>query len=461
MQSQFKNIFMCTSLMLTALLFGQKQEPPVGGAPKDFNLPQKEVFSLTNGMNATLVPYGNLPKVTVRLIVRAGNIDEAAEEVWLADLVGELMKEGTTSRNAEAIAAEAASMGGTVNINVGPDQTTIEGDVLSEFAPALVKLLADIVRNPSLPESEIARLKNDLLRNLSIQKSSPQSLTLEKFRQQLYPNHSYGRLFPTEAMVQNFTIDKVRDFYRKNFGASRAHIYVAGRFDSNTAAQAIRAAFSDWEAGSPASTNIPNPVSKRVLHLIDRPGAAQSTIYLGLPVINPKDKDYRALLLTNTLLGGFFSSRVTANIRENKGYTYSPFSSVSSRYRDAYWLQVADVTTEVTGPALNEIFHEIDRLQNEAPSEEELDGVKNYMAGTFVLQNSSRNGIINQLAFLDLHGLDDSYLTDYVKTIQAVTPAEVQRLAQTYLKDEQMTIVITGDLKKIKEQVWSFREIVN
>ncbi|NUO83191.1 insulinase family protein, partial [candidate division KSB1 bacterium] len=217
----------------------------------------------------------------------------------------------------------------------------------------------------------------------------------------------------------------------------------------------------DWEAGSPASTNIPNPVSKRVLHLIDLPGAAQSTIYLGLPVINPKDKDYRALLLTNTLLGGFFSSRVTANIRENKGYTYSPFSSVSSRYRDAYWLQVADVTTEVTGPALNEIFHEIDRLQNEAPSEEELDGVKNYMAGTFVLQNSSRNGIINQLAFLDLHGLDDSYLTDYVKTIQAVTPAEVQRLAQTYLKDEQMTIVITGDLKKIKEQVWSFREIVN
>ncbi len=461
MQSQFRIIFLCASLMLTTLAFGQKQVPPAGGAPKDFNLPQKEVFSLTNGMNATLVPYGNLPKVTVRLVIRAGNIDEAADEVWLADLVGDLLKEGTTARNAEAIAAEAASMGGTVNINVGPDQTTIEGDVLSEFAPALVKLLADIVRNPSLPESELARLKKDMSRNLSIQKSSPQSLTLEKFRQQLYPEHSYGRLFPTEAMIQSFTIEKVREFYSANFGAARAHVYVAGRFDSEAAAQALREAFSDWATGSTQAANVPHPVAKRVLHLLDRPGAAQSTIYLGLPVINPADKDYRTLLVTNTLLGGFFSSRVTTNIRENKGYTYSPASSVSSRYRDAYWVQVADVTTEVTGPALNEIFHEIERLQNEAPSEEELNGVKNYMAGTFVLQNSSRGGIINQLAFLDLHGLDDNYLTDYVKTIQAVTPAEVQRMAQTYLKDESMTIVITGDLKKIKEQVWSFREIVN
>jgi predicted Zn-dependent peptidase len=96
--------------------------------------------------------------------------------------------------------------------------------------------------------------------------------------------------------------------------------------------------------------------------MIDRPDAAQSTIYLGLPVVDPSHKDYLGLLVTNTLLGGFFSSRVTANIRENKGYTYSPNSSISSRYRDAYWVQVADVTTDVTGPALKEILYEINRL---------------------------------------------------------------------------------------------------
>lgn len=207
--------------------------------------------------------------------------------------------------------------------------------------------------------------------------------------------------------------------------------------------------------------NIPAPVSKRAVHLTDRPGAAQSTIYLGLPVIDPTQKDYMALLVTNSLLGGSFGSRITSNIREDKGYTYSPFSSISTRYRDAYWAEVADVTTEVTGASLKEIFYEIDRLQAEAPSEEELRGIQNYLAGVFVLQNSTPSGIIGQLALLNLHGLPESYLTEYVKNIYAVTPAEVQRIAQTYLRDEEMTIVITGDVKKISAQIAAFGAIVN
>ncbi|MCG3119612.1 MAG: hypothetical protein ALAOOOJD_02050 [bacterium] len=248
-------------------------------------------------------------------------------------------------------------------------------------------------------------------------------------------------------------MDKVKNFYATNFGAARARLYVAGRFDAQAVAAAIREAFGDWARGSDIMINIPKPVTQRAVHMVDRPGAAQSTIYLGLPVVDPSHKDYMALMVTNTLLGGFFSSRVTANIREDKGYTYSPFSSISSRYRDAYYVQIADVTTDVTGPALKEIFYEINRLQGEAPSEEELNGVKNYLAGSFVRQNSARGGIIGQLAFLGLHDLDDSYVTEYVKNVFAVTPADVQRMAQTYLRDEEMTLAITGDVKKIKAPV--------
>ena len=171
--------------------------------------------------------------------------------------------------------------------------------------------------------------------------------------------------------------------------------------------------------------------------MIDRPGAQQSTIYLGLPVIAPGHNDYIAFQVMNSLLGGSFGSRITANIREAKGYTYSPFSQHSSRYRDAYWVQVADVTTAVTGPSLKEIFYEIERLQKEPPTEDELQGIKNYLAGIFVLQNSSRQGVIGQLAFLDLHGLDESYLTTYVQKVFAVTPKDVQRIAQTYLLERQ------------------------
>jgi len=165
--------------------------------------------------------------------------------------------------------------------------------------------------------------------------------------------------------------------------------------------------------------------------------------------------------VANALLGGSFGSRITSNIREQKGYTYSPFSQVSIRFRDAYWVEIADVTTAVTGPSLKEIFYEIDRLRNEPPSADELQGIKNYLAGIFVISNSSRQGIINQLALLDLHRLDDRFLTSFVQNVLAVTPKDVQRIAQTYITPDKMTIIVVGDKAKVAEQISAFGEVVN
>ena len=439
----------------------QKEQPPEGGKPKPFTLPQRETITLPNGMKATLVQYGTIPKVAISVIVRAGKLNESASQVWLSDLTGNMMKEGTTSRSSAAVAEEAASMGGSLDLTVGPDQTILFGDVLSEFGPQFVRLTADVVQHPLLPEKELARIKNNLTRVLTISKTQPGLLALERFRKILYPNHAYGRYFPTEQMIESYTIADVQKFYRDNFGAARTHIFIAGRFDPTEMKKAIREAFEAWPRGPEPLEDIPKPTVGRTLQLIDRPGAAQSTIYVGLPVIYPSHPDYMALLVTNTLLGGSFASRITSNIREQKGYTYSPNSSVSTRYRDAYWTEVADVTTSVTGASLKEIFYEIDRLQKEPPTEKELNGIKNYLAGIFVLQNSSREGVINQLSFLNLHRLPDKYLTDYVQNIYAVTPQEVQRIAQTYLQPDKMAIVIVGDREKIAKDVSAFGQIVN
>ena len=192
-------------------------------------------------------------------------------------------------------------------------------------------------------------------------------------------------------------IENSRSFHGANWGAARAHLPVSGRFDEAAVEAAARQAFGDWAAGPAAAVDVPEPVSERKIVLIDRPGAVQSTVYLGIPVPDPSQPDWIAQGVTNSLLGGSFNSRITSNIRESKGYIYSPFSQISARYRDAYWVEVADVTTDVTGASLKEIFHEIDRLQSEPPSEEELRGIQNYTAGTFVLTNSSPSGIINVL----------------------------------------------------------------
>lgn len=440
-----------------------RQTPPAGGTPRDFTLPARQSFSLPNGLTASLVAYGSLPKAAVSVRVRTGNIDEAPDAIWLADLTGELMSEGTEGLDAEALGAAVAGMGGTLDITTSFDGTFVSTDVLAEFAPQAVRLLADVVRRPRLPDSELPRLKDDLVRELEIALSQPQPLADRRFAELLYPDHPYGRLYPTEAMIRGYGVEAVVEHFRANFGAQRTAVYVAGVFDAAATEQAIRESFADWERGPAPTRNVPGPATRsqpaRRIHLVDRPGAVQTTLRIGLPVPDPSSPDHMALTVTNALLGGMFSSRITSNIREDKGYTYSPGSAVTARYRSAHWAETADVTTDVTGPSLKEIFHEIDRLQAEPPPAAELAGVHSYLAGVFVLQNSSRGGIIGQLWFVDLHGLSESYLTEYVRNVYAVTAEDVQRVARQLLRDEEMTVVAVGDRAKIEAQVQPFGEL--
>jgi predicted Zn-dependent peptidase len=340
---------------------------------------------------------------------------------------------------------------------VGDDRTQVGGAVLSERGPDMVRLEADLLRNPRFPESELARVTANKAREVAIAKSQPQAIAQEQFVKTLYGDHPYGRLFPTDAMLKSFTIAEVKDFYARNFGAARAHLYVVGIFDAAAVERAVRESFESWAAGTPPTAKPPAPRTGHSVTLLDRPNAVQSTIMVGLPVPDPAAKDYTALTVTDALLGGTFGSRITTNIREQKGYTYSPYSYVSTHRRDAYWVQQADVTSKFTGASLKEIFGEIDRLQKEAPGTPELDGIKNNMIGTFTLRNSSRGQIVSLLAENDLQGLGDDYLSGYVKRVMAVTPGEVQRITSTYLKPERMTLVVVGDKATVADQLAPFQ----
>jgi len=436
-----------------------KQQPPTPGPARPFSLPSPKRLSLDNGLGLTLVPYGSFPKARVVLFVDSGNAYEGADEVWLADLTARLIREGTTRRDATAISTEAARMGGSLEVSAGEDRTTLGGEVLSEFAPEMVRLVAELATSPAFPESELARLQDDLARELSIAKSQPQPLAQEAFRKALYGAHPYGRLFPTAEQLKGYGVGQAKAFYERTYGAARATLYVVGRFDAAAVETTARQAFAAFRKGTAAAAPAPKPTTARRIHLVDRPGSVQSTLLLGLPVVAPGSPDWIPLQVTHTLLGGYFSSRITSNIREQKGYTYSPFAQLSTRRGDAYWAEQADVTTAVTGDSLKEIFFEIDRLQAEPPSAAELGAVKAYLAGTFVLQNSSRQGIVTQLANLDLQGLGDDYLKTWVAKVNAVTPEQVSEMARKYLRDDAMTIAIVGDRKLIEEQLKPYAPI--
>lgn len=442
------------SLAIAPVAIAQKELPPKPGQPKATKLPAKHELTLANGMQVTLVPFGKIPKTTMSLAIRVGNINEGPNEVWLADLMGDMMREGTPTRTSQQIAETLSGMGGGLGVNVGSDQMSIGTEVLSEFAPAALEVIADVAMHPAFPASELARLKAARVRNLAIQKSNAGALAREQFAQAVYGDHPYGRFFPTEQMLQDYTLDQVKNFYGANIGAARAHLYVAGVFDALAMEKKIRQLFDGWTKGPAVFTNVPTTTPKRAVLISDRPNAVQSSLVIGLPITaDPSSPDYTAMQVTDQILGGAFSSRITSNIREQKGYTYSPGSFIGTHYHEAVWNEIADVTTAVTGASIKEIFGEIDRLRATPPGVEELRAIQNSMVGTFSLQTATRGGMLGQLSFVNMQGLTDDYLNGYVGRVLAVKPADVQRMAQKYLDPSKMIISVVGDKKTVEPQL--------
>jgi len=377
--------------------------------------------------------------------------------VWLSTLTLQMIKEGTERMTAAEVANEAARMGGQLDIGTGTDLSTVQMDVLSEFASDAVKLIADVLRHPRFPESELERVRSNGLRQLAVQLATPQAQANQAFMGKIFPNHAYGRVYPSENQYKSYTIADVRKFYAEFVGAQRTHVYVVGKFDAAAVRKAIEGAFDGWAAGTAVKHTPPSPAPKGELVLLDRPDAVQSTLRIGTPVpVNPGDKDFFPLQVANNLLGGAFISRITNNIREQKGYTYSPFSQLTNRYRTAYWQEAADVTTKFTGESMHEIVFEIDRLRKDPPSAQELKAIQNYMGGIFVLNNTSNQGIIGQLSFVDLHGLSPDYLKTYIQRVDAVTRQDVQRIAEQYWNPVKMTYVVVGDKAKVADAVKSY-----
>lgn len=444
----------CIIAALFSSVASAQQTPPPPAPPRPFQLPTPATISLDNGLKATFIDFGVVPKVTIAVVIRTGGLNQGGK-IWLSSLTCDLLEEGTQNKSSAQLAEAAASMGGALSIGAGDDESLLSLDVLAEYGSDAIALLAEVLTQPLLPESELPRLKQNYRRSLSVSLTQPQSLAGAAFAEALYPGHPYGDAFPTPEQLDSYSIEDVRQYYADNFGARRTHIYIAGRFDRAALEQAIRDRFGQWRKGPYPLIQPPPKNVARTVKLIDRPDAPQSTLRIGQRVIDPTQPGFTALSLANTLLGGALTSRITMNLRETKGWAYSPSSALSTNYHDASWAENADVKAEVTGPALVEIFKEIEALRAQPPQAAELDAVKNYRNGIFVLSSATRSGLISQLTFMNLQELPYEWLTSYVERLYAVTPEQISQAVQQQLDPAQMSVVVVGDLATVREQLES------
>ncbi len=434
------------------------EQPPIGD-PVPFELPQTTSFTLDNGLEVTFIPFGLAPTVDISLQIRAATLDDG-DQTFLSALTGAMMSEGSAGRSREEISTEIASMGGSISTNVGRHTTELSTGALSQYGTDAIAVLADVAMRPNFDESEFVRVRASVVRDVDVQRAQPGSIATEAYRRILFgPDHPYGNTLPSEDQLRGYEMADVQAFYDAHYGAGRSRLYVAGHFDGAAMETAIREAFGDWERGE-TDTAISAPASAGpIVQLIDRPGAPQTTIRLGFPIMGIGDEDAPAFDVMNALLGGSFTSRLTRNLREDKGYTYSPGSGETWTMDGGFWTFNADVTAADTAAALRETFNEIARLQGETPPADEADGMRNWLAGIFILQNASTGGLINQLGQRDLYGLPDDYLDQYVPDILAVSDEDISAMARNYLPLDRMVLVLVGDLAVISDEVRALPEV--
>jgi predicted Zn-dependent peptidase len=420
--------------------------------------PQRRVQTLGNGLQVVLAESRAIPKVSVDLVFRSGNAAVAAEAPGLAEMVAAVVRTGTATRPSRRVEEDLRRMGADLSTSAGADSSTVSISGLAEFTGGLLELAADLVQNAAFPAEEFERERRQYVEALRIERATPGFLAGERLRRVLFGAHPYAVVAPTEEQVEGYRRGQLLDYYRRHYAPGNALLIAAGDFDAARMLGEIERAFGAWSAPAPAPRTDPAlpELRGRRVHLVHLPETVQTQVMLGNRAITRRHPDWRALALANAIFGGAFHSRLVTNIREQKGYTYSPRSSVHALQQHGYFSVHAAVRNEVAAAALAEIFYEMDRMRALPVTEEELDDARNYLSGVFSLGLATQDGMLGQLATVYLYGLPEDYLETYRESIRRLTSADVLDAARKYFASPDAQIVLVGDANLIGDQAALF-----
>ena len=449
------------TLALTPAIAQQKTPPPPGPA-RPLNLPTITEKKLPNGLTVVLAPLKNVPKISSILTFRAATTaSDRKAHPGIAQIAASVANEGTDTRTSKQLKEELRSIGGSLSLGSDADSTTMSASSLSEFSSKLFELMSDVAQHPSFPETEVKLAQENTIQQIRAGRAEPGFLANERFQKAVFGDHPYSFVVADEKSISALTPADLRAFVAKHYIPNTSHLIVVGDIDVDKTFAEIEKAFGPWKSGAaPSDENPPVPKrDKRQIYFVNRPGSIQSAIYIGNVSIPRKDRDYFALRTADTIYGSSFYSRLTRNIRESKGYTYSPFSTSNTRAKTGAFLAGAFVRNEVTGPTLLEIFYELDRMRVLPVTDEELSAAKEYSTGNFSVELASQFGLAGRINTIYTFDLDKNFINDFRPKIEALTTADIQKAAAKYFDTYHAAIVIVGDWDKVKDQVTPFGDV--
>lgn len=444
-----------------AAAFAQSTTLPAVGPERPFTPPPRVERTLPNGLRVITIRYGSVPKATAMLTIESGLAVDAADQAGLAQFVVDLAQEGTTSRSSEQIKRDVFAMGASLNATAGQDAATFQIRGLTTSLGPMLSVLADVVRNPTFPQSELDLMKATTAQRLQAQAASPQFVNNKLFRQTLFGEHPYARTGVTQESLPKIDRNAITAYHQAYYRPNNAFLVVVGDVAPDAVFAAAEKAFGTWERRAlPESKTAALPALKgRTLVFVQRPNSVQSSISVGNFTPARNDARWYTLQLANQIFGAAFDSRLVRNIREEKGYTYSPGSIFQAMEQGGLYRAVADVRNEVTGATLQEIYKEIDKMRDTTPETEELSDAKQYSRGLFVLQNATQTGLAGTINTVNTFGLPKDYPETFQRQISQPSGEAIRTGAQMLLGSQDSVVVIVGDYTKVKDQLGAFTNI--
>ncbi|MGV9980953.1 M16 family metallopeptidase [Micromonospora wenchangensis] len=418
--------------------------PPLG-PNRRLKLPRQAERRLPNGLTVIAVRRPAVPLVELRLWMPFGRTHLAR-----GAMLAETVLAGTGTRTATEIAAELQKVGGGLSAGADPDRLMLSGAGLVTGLDRMLEILADVLTDASYPADWVQTERDRLVDRIQVALSQPAHLARTALLRRMYGRHPYAVQTPEPDQVRAVRSAALRRLHAERVHPAEAVLVLVGDVQPERALDAAEKALGAW-TGDSRGVELPPapPLEPGPLLLVDRPGSVQSSLRIALPAVPRTHPDHAALQLANLIFGGYFSSRWTENIREDKGYTYGPHSSVEHSVAGSVLVAGAEVATEVTGPALLETTYELGRLASVPPGAEELEQARQYALGTLQLGISTQAGLAALTSAYAGNGLRLDFLAEHAARLAKVTVDDVAEVGARYLAPARAVLVVLGDAERI------------
>lgn len=445
-----------------------RTKPPKAGPPKDIEFPEYYDTTLQNGINLLVIENYKIPAVSVRLVFRNAGSYCDADNYGAASLTAELLTKGTKKRSATQIAEEIDFLGASLSSGSDWDGSYVSLSVLKKFLGNAVDVLTDVVLNPVFDEEEINRVKEQRIASILQGKDDPSILSDRMFNKAVFENTPYS--YPpegTEESIKNITQKNIKDFYSAHYKPSDLILAFVGAITPEEALKIVNEKFGSWQnkgTDNPRTkineNNGENKLfSDNFIYIVDKPGAVQSNLRIGHIGIERNNPDFVAVTVMNTILGGYFGSRINLNLREKHGFTYGARCGFNARIQPGDFSVDTDVRNDVTDTSIKLIMDELRRIISEEVTDEELQTVKNYLTGLFPLQLETANAVATRVINLKLYNLPKNFYNTYISSINRLGKEDILNAAKKYIHPEKLYIVVSGNAKEIKDRLKTIKEV--